>query len=226
MSRVTELKIESRVAKPPTERPLRVPSLNQDVLKIRVVGLSSLVTKPLSEKTRESIAKKQEGIPQPKKKARDPEEEYDTSRYVDADGRDCFPARNFKKALVSAYDGTDGITRMSITKYVYVLGDLLPLTYRRRVKRMDWGRNNQRGIPGTGPAVPIYRMEYQGWSVDLTIEYDANQFTADEIVALLRLAGRYGGIGEMRPQKTGLDFGRFDIDMGAATARAKKGSSR
>lgn len=215
MGKVTALKIEKQATSNQVSKPLRVPSINQDVLKLRVVGISPLVTKPLSEKTRESIAKKQEGIIQPKKGARKPEEEYEASRYVDSEGRDCFPARNFKKALVSAYDGTEGITRMSVTKYVYVLGDLLPLKYKRRVKRMDWGRNNQRGIPGTGPAVPIYRMEYQDWSVDLTIEYDANQFSADEIVGLLRLAGRYGGIGEMRPQKTGLDFGRFDIEMKA-----------
>ncbi len=55
------------------------------------------------------------------------------------------------------------------------------------------------------------RPEFLDWEVDLQIQYNAHLFRPEQVINLLRWAGDAVGVGENRPEKTGNDWGTFDV---------------
>jgi len=58
------------------------------------------------------------------------------------------------------------------------------------------------------------RPRYDNWAIELTIEYDADMLSANDVGALLARAGLQVGIGELRPQAPnsfGGDCGMFTV---------------
>ena len=55
-----------------------------------------------------------------------------------------------------------------------------------------------------------YRAEFKSWSTNLKIRYNADFFSADEVINLLAQAGLLVGWGEMRPEK-GYSNGMYAI---------------
>ena len=64
---------------------------------------------------------------------------------------------------------------------------------------------------GMGSADLRYRAEYQNWSMDMILEYNADgELTLEQIVNVINAGGYSVGIGEWRPEKDG-NFGRYHI---------------
>jgi hypothetical protein len=67
----------------------------------------------------------------------------------------------------------------------------------------------------TGVADIRVRPMWRTWSARVTVRYDADQFTIQDVTNLLSRAGQQVGIGEGRPfskSSAGLDFGRFTLE--------------
>jgi hypothetical protein len=64
-----------------------------------------------------------------------------------------------------------------------------------------------------GAADLRYRPQFDQWSVDINIEYDADLLQQGDIVNLIDRAGFGVGVGEWRPEKGG-EFGRFAVKRG------------
>jgi hypothetical protein len=67
----------------------------------------------------------------------------------------------------------------------------------------------------TGVADVRIRPMWREWSAKLTIQYDGDQFDAEDVINLLARAGAQVGVGEGRPdsrESAGLGFGTFKVE--------------
>ena len=63
---------------------------------------------------------------------------------------------------------------------------------------------------GMGTADIRYRPEFRDWKIPVSIKFNANAVSAEQIANLLNTAGFAIGIGEWRPERNG-SYGRFHV---------------
>lgn len=192
------------------------PVMKQATLHLR--GISPLIMHRWSEKARKQLEDAQTGRARAQKSARQPEEEAYAAAYIvpgregwdnGKTGKFYFPAPAFKHAFLYGVSQLDDIKRFPKTKATgWVFVDADPTITADSIRmREDTGRIGQ------GTTTMVYRLQFDGWSTDLDITYNANTITVEQIVALFDLGGS-GGVGEWRPtspkNKSG-DYGRFVV---------------
>ena len=191
----------------PVESKAQLHELDKRLVRLTVKGTTPLIVHAWSEKA----VKMMEAVQQQKAKVgrepKNPDAEYEACFYRTEDGRYGVPARAFKKAMVQAATSIDDkrFAKTKIRQVLFVQGDILPLEIATEPnKRCDTVRLN-------GKTADLrYRPEFKDWSVTLTIEYNAQAVSLEQVVNLLNLAGFAVGIGEWRPEKDG-NNGRFEV---------------
>jgi hypothetical protein len=68
-----------------------------------------------------------------------------------------------------------------------------------------------------GTADLRYRGEFSPWKATLTVKYNANLMSAEQVVNLFETAGFAVGVGEWRPERDG-PYGRFHVAKGSEAA--------
>jgi hypothetical protein len=176
---------------------------------IPIVGISPLIVHGWSAKAMREIADKQAGKAKNKKHdVRVPEEEYEAAKQKSPQGWDGFPAAGFKAAMIRGAKICGMVMKDTQTSFfikadcektqlVKICGDPIMRTDMVRV--------------GMGSADLRYRPEYTEWSANLTIEFNTGVTSLDQIYQLVKAAGYSCGIGEMRPEKTKFNYGRFKL---------------
>jgi hypothetical protein len=196
--------------KKPVQAATTIIRVKRETAVFNIVGTTPLITHAWSEKAKQEMRDKQTGKAKPKKEAKDPEAEYQASKYVLPDGREGFPAVAFKSAIVNAARLFDGITMTQLRQTVYVHGagpNLLVAIDGESYQREDMVR------VGMGTADLRYRACYPQWRTQLTISWVPNVCTLEQIVALIEAAG-LGGIGEWRPEKSQSgQYGMFELEV-------------
>lgn len=190
--------------------------LERAVIKLRVRGITPLVVNNWSGKSRKQMADKQAGevITKTPKNAK---ECYEASFYTiptpkGKPKRYGFPAVAFKRAMVSACSFLDGCTKVCARGALFV-----PAIHGRLVeikgKNINEGNYNETPVRNaSGVADLRYRgMFEQGWTCDIEIEFDPSNIKAGQVVNLLNRAGFHIGIGEGRPEKADMGWGRFEV---------------
>lgn len=211
------------------KEPVRIRPLNFKRVLITILGLEPLVVHAFGEKARKKMLEGQlQGDVEKRKRrvVRDPKNPqacYEDAMHV-AGGKDGgwhgLPASGFRKAMVSAckvagfvmtqaklslvvkadgYDRADGTPLVRITKGEPHMDS--------RPARLDNGQPDIRFRPMWDP----------GWEANVTVEYDADVFTEEDIANLLERAGRQVGICEGRndsPHSCGMGWGSFEIKRG------------
>ena len=114
-----------------------------------------------------------------------------------------FPTIAFKAAAVDACSHVEGMTKVAARGAFHIDGDLVAIEG-IPVPREDMVRI------GMGVADIRYRAEFRTWRVKLTIQYNANVISVEQIVNLFETAGFAIGVGEHRPQRDG-QWGRFHV---------------
>ena len=164
--------------------------------KVPIVGTTPLIVNRWSEKAKAMMLQAQQTSAKPKKEPKDPNANFEASRYRLPDGRDGFPAPGFKAAIVHASRLFDGVTQVLLKQAVIVLGEgdeqLVPIEYDEITMREDTPRN------ANGIADLRYRAQYWPWSAVLRVQTIGKQFDDQSILALVDAAGA-GGVGEWRP---------------------------
>lgn len=189
---------------------------------VRIEGISPLVVKQFGLKAKMELEDKHTGRKKEntKKRIRKPEEEFKESRYISAEGHDCVPAIWFKKGMTDAGYRYMGLTQADLKQDLFVRGAeksadpdageelaLLVLDAPEPQQRRDYVRNS-----GMGRTADLrYRAEYSPWALEIPIEFFKTRLTAEQVVQMLAYMGEGAGIGEMRPQKSGNQFGRFQV---------------
>ena len=190
---------------------ITIPDVNIQEFTITLVGdPPGLIVHNWDEKTKKMILDKQMKKAKPGKQAKDPVADFEATMYRFQDGGHGFPASGFKASAVNACRQIDGISMTEARGAFQVVGDLVKLKCSEPVMREDMVRI------GMGTSDIRYRAMYVTWEADITIRYNADFMSKEQIVNLFNTAGFCSGIGEWRPsapKKPG-PYGMFHVKRG------------
>jgi hypothetical protein len=200
---------EDAMAAPKEALQITVPTLNLQLMHIRIVGDSPLICHAWSGKAKKAMLDKQMKRGKQKKEAKDPEADFEESLYPMPGGGYGFPAVAFKSAMVGACRFAEGVKMTEARGAFHIIGEIIPIEG-EATPREDMVR------VGMGTADIRYRGEFKQWSAILPIQFNANVVSAEQIINLLTLAGFGVGVGEWRPERNG-SYGRFHVATENAT---------
>lgn len=204
----------------PAARSVTITPPKFETATVEIVGLTPLVLHKFSQKQKEKMRATQEAGQQARKgakrEARDFHENFMAARHIAKEGWDGIPAAAFRNAMISACR-TVGF-KMTIAKMsVFVLADgydeegngLVRITKGTphmdvRPARNDGGSTDLRSRP----------MWVEGWRARPRFRWDADQFSASDLINLLARAGFQVGVGEGRPDSkmsAGVGWGQFEV---------------
>lgn len=186
-----------------------------------LVGAAPLVIHRFSAKTKLQMKEKMEtGKAAGNKKNREAkatDDLYMEARYRFADGGDGFHAGALRNALISACRLVG--FKMTLAKLsIFVEADgvdasepQIPLVriIGEPIKQEDMARVE------TGQPYVTVRAAYHGWKARVTLRFDADQFTIQDVANLLSRVGMQVGIGEGRPDSknsAGMGWGLFEVE--------------
>lgn len=154
-----------------------------------------------------------------KREPRDFDSDFVGAQHISEDGWIGIPAAAFRKAMIDVCravnfkmthakmsvfveaDGLDKVDGMPLVKLI--AGD---------PERLEMATRNATGVPDIRVR-PMWRK----WGAKVRIRFDADQFTASDVVNLLSRAGQQIGIGEGRPfsrESAGMGYGVFSVKEG------------
>jgi hypothetical protein len=171
-----------------------IPRPDRRQMAVRVKGTTPLICNKFSEKMKEQIQQKKGQQPKQKKGKSDPQAEYRASMYELGRGRYGFKANAFKLAMIEACRFVDGLP-MTIAKGAFhVLGDMVEIKGKPTMRT-----DTVRVPPKRGGADLRYRGEFKKWNVELSLVFDANVISGEQLANLCAAAGWHIGVGEQRP---------------------------
>ncbi|MFW6132221.1 MAG: hypothetical protein ACOC5F_06465 [Candidatus Aminicenantaceae bacterium] len=184
--------------------------IQTEILQVTIVGKTPYMPEPMDEEVLERYNKikskqtyKKDDIPE--------EEKVKAKYYFTDDGKKGVPARAFYNAMIRAssylIDKKDGGMR-NVKEGVLIKGGILPLEYSKEEVLTHWGRTSGRN---RSPR-KIMRNAFHDWTVDIEIEYNKEQLSAEQIINILNWAGFHIGVGAFRKEKTG-NFGLFEVKL-------------
>lgn len=200
------------------------------VIRVDLVGTEPLVLNRFSQKAIEEMkAKHMAGSTaksKRKREAKDFEGLFNGARYISEDGWDGVHAGAFRNAMIRAcslvgfkmtlaklsiFIVADGYDKIDGTPLIRILGPT--------PERLEIASRNADGTPDIHPR-PMWRK----WGMRLSVRFDADQFTASDVVNLINRAGQQVGIGEGRPSSknsNGMGYGLFRVVEENEVAREK-----
>lgn len=192
--------------------------------KFVLIGTAPLVINAFSAKAREDIRKKHEaGSTSKKGKKREPknfQELYENARHKSTEGWDGIAAPAFRCALISACRMVGfQMTRAKLSLFIVADGfdavDGIPLVRitKGEPKYSELPVRNETGVVDIRPR-PMWAP---GWEAQVTVKWDADQFTSEDVANLLARVGEQVGVGEGRPDSknsAGQGWGLFQIKEG------------
>jgi len=186
----------------------------------RIVGTAPFVQAKFSQKAKNAIREMQEaGSVARGKKKREPknfDEVCDASVHYSADGWVGIPAGAFRAAMISACRLVGfKMTLAKLSVFVeadgYDRDDATPLV---KLIAGDYRRVDLHVRNATGVVDLRARPMWETWAADVTIRYDADQFSLTDVTNLLARVGEQVGIGEGRPDSknsAGMGWGTFRL---------------
>jgi len=184
-------------------------------------GNSLLVQNKFSQKAKAMMMETQEAGSTAKKGkkrvAKDFNADYKNSQHISSARWNGIPASAFRLALISACKLCGyAMTRAKLTIFVIADGfdkdDKTPLV---RITKGKAKRRDDTVRVGNGATDIHSRAMFDpGWECKITLEWDQDQFTLEDVTNLLVRVGRQVGIQEGRPDSKssgGMGWGTFDV---------------
>lgn len=200
------------VAEPEQDPTIEITRIASERILVPVVGTSPLIVHNFSQKSRQKMLDKQQGIKTPTEN-RDPEADYQSSFYRTADGYG-FPAAAFKKAMVGAARFYSGVKMTQLRQFVFFHGTLTEHDTQQLIPIVGEPRMREDTVRLSGPTRTAdirYRAEFPEWSVTLDVTYVTTGISRGSVLSLIDASGMGIGVGEWRPERSG-EFGCFQID--------------
>ena len=195
---------------------IEIPEIKLKTMIVRVVGDSPFICHAWSTKAKKMILDKQMKKATSGKEAKDPWMDFCNSLYwLDGmpenpteedvtNGRFGFPSCGFKAAAVDAGYQQGLLAKKTTARGAFhILGDMVEIEGTPEM-REDMVR------VGMGTADIRYRAEFKEWEAELTIRYNPNVMSAEQIINLINMGGFANGIGDWRPSRDG-SFGTFHV---------------
>ena len=185
-----------------------------------IKGTAPLVIHRFSAKTKQEMKAKMEGgkasSSRKTREAKDFTEAYNAARYISKDGWDGFHGAALRNAMISACRLVG--FKMTLAKLsIFTIADgwdalepQIPLVriYGEPTQQTDMARVE------TGQPYVTVRAAYHGWTAKPKIQWDADQFTIQDVTNLLSRVGQQVGLCEGRPDSknsAGMGWGLFTI---------------
>lgn len=202
---------------------IELPRLNIQTLELPLIGDTPLICHAWSEKAKKQIRDKQTGKATAGKTKKEPEQDFIESLYAMHDGdvkvengylvggKWGFPVIGFKAAAVTACTSIGAITKVAARQAFHVFGDMRS-SYSGNTPASGEFVQIQGSNPrmredmvrvGMGTADIRYRGEFSPWFCMLTVKFNANVMSAEQIANLFNTAGFGVGVGEWRSEKDG-----------------------
>lgn len=211
---------KSEAGKPtPAREHVAIPAPNFQIAVFTVIGTRPYVQHKFSEKARKAMM---DAMSTPKKQRakkvdrppRNFDDDYKGAMHKAAEGWHGIPASAFRNAMISACRLVN--FKMTHAKQcIFVVEDgededgwgLVRIVKGKPVKHTGYVRYN-------GTVDIAVRPMWKEWEARVTIEYDADTFTMQDVANLLARAGRQVGVGEGRPDSkdsAGCGWGQFKL---------------
>jgi hypothetical protein len=192
------------------EEKVNLKKLEIGVIKVKVIGDSPYLPEPMDM----AVLEKYNKIKSKQNYTKDDiseEEKVKAKFYYTEDEKLGIPTRAFYNSMIRAssylFDIKQGGMR-NIKEGVTIKGDIIPLNFKKQSVVTHWGRTS--GMKGSPRK--IMRNQFEDWSVELTIEYNKNNLSAEQIINVINWAGFHIGVGGFRKEKTG-NYGAFHIEF-------------
>lgn len=206
-----------KMAKNHEQQTISITPPNFKVIEVLITGTAPLVMERFSKKM-ELMAKMEEGKAAKSKKERPPrdfEQDAKDARYIAEDGWDGINAGGFRAAMISAcrlvgfkmtlaklsvFVEADGMDYRDGIPLVRIYGE--PSTFTAHTRN------------ATGVVDVRSRPMYKRWATVLKVRFDADQFTAQDVLNLVARIGGQVGLGAGRPDSkasAGCGWGTFRI---------------
>ena len=207
----------STVTKLETKQVVTIRPANIQMLEVAIEGTAPLVMHRFSKKADLMEAMQQGSTSKKGKKhpPRDFEKDMHDATHVSEEGWQGIPASAFRSAMISACRLCGfKMTHAKLSLFVQADGfDAMegqPLVRFEGVPEM----NSMHCRVANGKTDIRIRPMWRHWSANLRVEFDADQFTMDDVINLLDRVGRQVGGGEGRPDSRnggGMGWGTFKI---------------
>jgi hypothetical protein len=201
---------------------VQISPANMQFARFKLKGTAPLVQARFSAKAMQAMMSKMAAGSTANKSrakpARDYDDDYRQAMHISTEGWCGVPAGAFRQAMISACRLVGfKMTLAKLSLFIIADGidkvDGIPLVkFEGTPERVDMAVRN-----ATGVADIRVRPMWREWTMSLTIRYDGDQFTAQDVTNLLSRVGMQVGIGEGRPdsrESAGLGWGTFEIVAG------------
>ena len=201
---------------------VQISPANMQFARFKLKGTAPLVQARFSAKAMQAMMSKMAAGSTANKSrakpARDFDDDYRQAMHISTQGWCGVPAGAFRQAMISACRLVGfKMTLAKLSLFIIADGidkvDGIPLVkFEGTPERVDMAVRN-----ATGVADIRVRPMWREWTMSLTIRYDGDQFTAQDVTNLLSRVGMQVGIGEGRPdsrESAGLGWGTFEIVAG------------
>lgn len=192
------------------EETINFKPLKIGTIKLKIVGTSPYLPEPMDMAVLERYNKIKSKQTYSKDDISE-EEKVKAKFYYTEDGKIGIPTRAFYNAMIRAssylFDIKQGGMR-NIKEGVTLVGDIIPINFKKQVVLTHWGRTS--GMKKSPRK--IMRNALYDWNVELTIQYNQNNLSPEQIVNVLNWAGFHIGVGAFRKEKTG-NFGAFTVNI-------------
>lgn len=196
---------------------------NLQMAKYKIIGTAPLVQNKFSERVLEGMAADQAAGPSAKKKTKREAKDFDRcvkeATHISEKGWEGLPASAFRTGLISTCRLL-GFPMTLAKLSIFVVADgyernrfgvqpLVKIT-KGKPERTDFAVRNATGVADIRPR-PMWK---EGWEAVVTIRFDADQFTLEDVTNLLARMGEQVGIGAGRPDSkdsAGMGWGTFKI---------------
>ena len=195
------------------EKSVEVMRVEHEAIEFCILGTSPFVCNAMSAKVQHDLL-----LP-PRKKSRqekestlkhEPMDEYRRSAYRsvgdDADTRIEFPAAGFKRAMASAALELPGVNKSQIGRLCWAEGHMVPIF---GVPQLWMAVTRSADIKRT-PDVRT-RAIIPHWASRVTVSFVTPNLRRQPVVNLMASAGVFIGVGDGRPERGALSFGRFEV---------------
>lgn len=186
---------------------------------LRAIGASPLMMHRFPEKARKQIEEKQtaKDATRAKRQPKDYDREFNDAKYVSTAGWEGIPTRMFRASMINACRLVNGLTMTLAKDVIRVDGHGRDRNDSESLIRIH-GKSVRDTRPvrlESGVADMRNRPRYDDWYCDVSISFDADKLTANDVANLFARAGLQIGIGELRPHGAnsfGGDFGTWTVD--------------
>jgi len=205
MKQPTELKLKPEENKV-TEKSISIKPLVKKILKVKITGVTPILSNKMDMDVVEAIDKKKSGKFTSKKVEKSASEKVMDKVWYNEKKQICVPSVGFLHGMVENSVYVDGMDKKLTRGSIRMTTNLVPIKFKKQTINKTWGRTS--GI-SKSPHL-ILRPEFQDWECELELMYNSSNISDEQIINLLNTAGFATGIGSWRPSSNGT-FGQYEV---------------